>query len=74
MRSGGNHSATIRSSGMNTMESPIPTRTRAAIPPANDSANASPSWATVMRVTPHSSIRLGPKRSSSAPTGICIAA
>ncbi len=71
---GGNHSDTTRSRGMKTMASPIPTNTRARMPAGKESMNAKPSWATVMKVTPDSSSRFGPNRSSSAPTGICIAA
>jgi hypothetical protein len=59
---------------MKIMASPIPTKTRARMPMANESAYANPSWATVIRVTPASRRRLDPNRSSSAPTGICMAA
>ena len=74
IRIGGNHSATMRSRGTNTIESPMPTSTRAPMPAAKESAKAKDSWATVIRPTPVSSSRLDPNRSSSAPTGICMAA
>ena len=74
MRTGGNHSATIRSSGMKTMASPIPTATRASTPIPKLSAKAKANCATVIVATPANSIRREPNRSSRAPTGICIAA
>jgi hypothetical protein len=52
----------------------MPTKTRATMPAGKEVAKANPSWAAVMKVTPASSSRFDPNRSSSAPTGICMAA
>ena len=60
MRTGGNHRATSRSSGMKTMASPMPTATRASdAHPRTISAKAKANCATVIVVTPASSSRLG---------------
>ena len=44
------------------------------MPTGNDPANANQNWPTVIRVRPASISRFEPNRSSSTPTGICIAA
>ena len=74
LRIGGNHDAISRSTLMNTIASPMPTNTRAVSAPPYVPVQAKPSWAAVMNTAPAISSRCGPKRSSSTPTGICIAA
>lgn len=74
LRIGRNHDAISRSTLMNTIASPIPTNTRAMSAPAYVPVTAKPSWASVMNTVPAISSFCGPKRSSSTPTGICMAA
>ena len=69
-----NQTATSRSSEVKIIASPAPSRMRAAMPTGNDPANANQNWPTVIRVSPVNISRLEPNRSSSTPTGICIAA
>ena len=74
VRRGENQSATSRSTEMNTIASPMPSSTRHARAAGYESMNAKASCAAVMSVSPTASSRFEPKRSSSAPTGSCIAA
>jgi hypothetical protein len=69
-----NHTATSRSSDVKTIASPAPSMMRAAMPTGNEPANANQNCPTVIRVRPASISRFEPNRSSSTPTGICIAA
>ena len=70
----GNQSATTRMTLTKTMASPAPTSTRAAMPVSNEVASPKTSWPTVMSASPMRMSRREPKRSSSTPTGTCIAA
>ncbi len=74
LRIGGNHDAISRSTLMNTIASPMPTKIRAATAPAYAVVTAKPSWATVISTAPVNSSRCGPYRSISTPTGICMPA
>jgi hypothetical protein len=49
-----------RSTLMNTIASPIPTKTRASSAPVKLPVNAKPSWATVIVMAPVNSSRFGP--------------
>ena len=69
-----NHTATSRSSEVNTIASPAPSMMRAVMPTANEPANANQSWPAVMSNSPVSMSLFDPKRSRSTPTGICMAA
>ncbi len=73
-RRGANQVLTSRSTQMNVMASPTPTKTRATSAQAYVSANANPACASVRVMAPVRSMRRGPNRSSSRPTGICMPA
>jgi hypothetical protein len=59
---------------MKTIASPAPRTVRARSAGTKLSENAKPSWPAVMSTSPESSIRRGPNRSRSTPTGTCIPA
>jgi hypothetical protein len=73
-RIAGNQDAMIRSTLMNTIASPIPTKIRAARAPAKLPVNAKPNWATVITKAPVNRSRCGPYLSRRTPTGICMPA
>src|SRR3954447_6932950 len=60
LRDDGNQEAMIRSTLMNTMASPMPTKTRATSAPAYVPVKAKPSCAAVMKTVPATSSRWGP--------------
>ena len=69
-----NQTATSRNSEVKTIASPAPSITRAAMPTANDPAKANQNCPADMSSKPTSMSRFDLYRSSSTPTGICIAA
>ena len=74
IRPGLNQAGSSRSTGVNVIASPAPTRTRAMIAETRLPLNARSSWPRNINSAPQpSTIRL-PNRSTSSPTGICIAA
>jgi hypothetical protein len=70
----GNQLLTSRSTQMNVMASPMPTKTRASSAREYVDASANPIWARVIRTVPHSSTLREPNRSTIRPTGICMLA
>jgi len=69
----GNHTAMRRSTLGKTAASPAPMSTRARMPMPTSEAKAITSWPSAMSTMPAVTIGRAPKRSSSRPTGICIA-
>lgn len=73
-RRAGNQAGTSRSTLMNVSASPAPTRTRASSPSGTVDAVASSTWPPAISRPPATISRRDPTRSSSTPTGICMAA
>ena len=59
---------------MKVIASPMPTSVRASRASTKVSDNAKPTWATVITTAPVRMTLRGPNRSTSRPTGTCIAA
>ena len=72
-RCAGNQVAMTRSTLGKTAASPAPMSTRARMPMPTVSANAMTSWPIAISTMPAAMTGRAPKRSSSTPTGICIA-
>lgn len=73
-RRAGNQRVPSRSTLMNVMASPQPSRAREASAIPYEDENAKPSCPAVNSTTPKVSTRLVPSRSTSSPTGICMPA
>ncbi|MGC0376155.1 hypothetical protein RKD28_003671 [Streptomyces sp. SAI-229] len=73
-RRAGNHRVPSRSTLMNVIASPQPSRAREASAMPYDGENAKPSCPAVNSTTPMPSTFLVPSRSTSSPTGICMPA
>ena len=69
-----NHAVTSRRTDTKIIASPAPRTARASTATGKLDANANTSCPTVIVARPTSSITRDPKRSSSTPTGICMAA
>jgi hypothetical protein len=73
-RRAGNQAGMIRSTEMNVMASPAPTMTRASTAGPGWVASARDAWPTAISTAPAAISSREPKRSTSTPTGICMAA